>query len=840
MGWWVARLTCVALVAFARAAEPPSCYDVVFQAPTAANATKNGMPLGNGRLGAHVWIDGGGVHAYFQLPDMFTGQMWLLKAGRVDVALDDAPFAAAKQFAWWLSPATGSIHVAAQLADGSGLDLLVFPSINDDTIYVSGQRTGSSTGSIVRASAGLWRVDRTIYQNSSEASTARGLCPDQPLLSYADTVVSPRQGHAASQPVVAWYQRNNASIYASTLAQQGLGGFLETQAARDLLLNLTFGGLIAGDSQFDAQPTSTEIATSRPVTAFTVAVRALTLQCDDAQEWIDTITALPPAVEVALRSPAGLQAELNATAAWWAQRWNRSSLIIAPQGAHADPCDYGALLSASRRGEDDGGWEPAADDTAANIRQMRAAAGIAKPAHVSDRAGNASSNNFSTPYYLTQNWILGRFMDLAVGYGSQPIRFNGDLYSWDADEPGFGFSPDFRNWGGGLWQQNTRLMYWPALAAGDYDLVDAWYRYFLAALPLSAYKVATKFGHAGAVLAETTYPWGAWEPMDYGCATPPNATFIQNQYIQRHWTGNFEALLVALLAYSHTGNASLVTDVVVPLANATLTFYMEHWPIASADGKAHMVFGKAAETWWNCTDPTTDHGALLRTMPLLTALPTALVPSDVQALITRVAAVLPSSLPVAANGTGTILLPCANADYASYGHINSENTELYPMWPYQLVGRNRTNGLEAAGVTAFTYRQWPGNHAWLYDAPAAAVLGLADQAMQMLIERVETGTSDASAFPAYYDAALSEWAPTPEHNGIMRATVEAMLLQEDAGDGRILAFPAWPASWDVQFTLHASQQTIVSGRFTNGTTAVTVLPQSRAQALVVFPPQATP
>ena len=47
--------------------------------------------------------------------------------------------------------------------------------------------------------------------------------------------------------------------------------------------------------------------------------------------------------------------------------------------------------------------------------------------------------------------------------------------------------PDFRRWGGpGFWFQNQRLIYWPMVAAGDFDLMRPWFEMYWQALPLAA------------------------------------------------------------------------------------------------------------------------------------------------------------------------------------------------------------------------------------------------------------------------------------------------------------------------------------------------------------------
>ena len=67
-----------------------------------------------------------------------------------------------------------------------------------------------------------------------------------------------------------------------------------------------------------------------------------------------------------------------------------------------------------------------------------------------------------------------------------------------------------------------------------------------------------------------------------------------------------------------------------------------------------------------------DLGGLLFAVPILAGL-RAQLPADVNALVAAL-----SKLPPVPTINGTVS-PCSNADYASYGANNEENTELYGM-----------------------------------------------------------------------------------------------------------------------------------------------------------------
>jgi hypothetical protein len=57
-------------------------------------------------------------------------------------------------------------------------------------------------------------------------------------------------------------------------------------------------------------------------------------------------------------------------------------------------------------------------------------------------------------------------------------------------------------------------------------------------------------------------------------------------------------------------------------------------------------------------------------------------------------------------------------------------------------------------------------------------------------------------------------------------TFQAMLLQTDGRE--IFLLPAWPKEWDVDFKLHAPQQTVLEGVYRDGkVVSLKVTPESR-------------
>ena len=113
-----------------------------------------------------------------------------------------------------------------------------------------------------------------------------------------------------------------------------------------------------------------------------------------------------------------------------------------------------------------------------------------------------------------------------------------------------------------------------------------------------------------------------------------------------------------------------------------------------------------------------------------------------------------------------------------------------------------------------------------------AYLGLADEARDYVVQRVRK-KDPACRFPAFWGPNY-DWTPDQCHGGVLMKAVQAMLLQSEGEN--IFLLPAWPADWDVDFKLHAPQQTVIEGKVSDGKlTGLKVTPEARRKDVVVNP-----
>ena len=155
-------------------------------------------------------------------------------------------------------------------------------------------------------------------------------------------------------------------------------------------------------------------------------------------------------------------------------------------------------------------------------------------------------------------------MTACAGRGAQPIKFNGSLFTVGHDLPEGTSSteknhdPDYRSWGASFWNQNVRLVYWPLIQSGDYDLLTAWFNMYVKALPLVKDRTQLYFHHAGGAFVETIYFWGLPNVSDFGWSN--QGVQLQSTYMRYHVQGALEVIAMMLDRYDHTQDVEFARE----------------------------------------------------------------------------------------------------------------------------------------------------------------------------------------------------------------------------------------------------------------------------------------
>ena len=419
--------------------------------------------------------------------------------------------------------------------------------------------------------------------------------------------------------------------------------------------------------------------------------------------------------------------------------------------------------------------------------------------------------------YVSQMYQLQRYITACAGRGAYPIKFNGTLFTvppgpTEAD-------PDFRRWGPGYWWQNTRLPYISLCTSGDFDLQrPLFHMYADELLPLCKYRTKLYLGHDGAFYPECIMFWGAVFSETYGW-TP----FAQRQdklqesgWHKWEWVGGLELGWMMLDYYDHTLDREFLRQTALPFSREILTSFEQQYP-TNAQGKLVMHPSQALETWWRCTNAMPELAGCLAVTERLLALPPEFAPAPDRQLWQRLHVKLPP-IPLREVEGKQALAPAAFFAQKS----NIENPELYPVFPFRLFAFNRPNADWA--LTALEHRWDRGDSGWRQDSIFMAYLGLADDARKSLVARARSHDS-SERFPAFWGPNY-DWTPDQDHGGVLMKTLQSMLLQTDGR--RIFLLPAWPKEWNVEFKLHAPQQTVVEGVYRDGKMqSLRVTPEAR-------------
>lgn len=438
---------------------------------------------------------------------------------------------------------------------------------------------------------------------------------------------------------------------------------------------------------------------------------------------------------------------------------------------------------------------------------------------------------------ITRNYTLFRYMLGCNRKGSDPTKFNGGLFTFDpefvnADRP---FTPDFRNWGGGtMTAQNQRLVYWPMLRSGDFDLMPVEFDFYERMCPNAELRSRFYWGHEGASFTEQIELFGLPNYMEYGTKRP--ASFDKgveyNAWLEHCWDTVLEFCQMILETYRYD-RADI--ERYKPLIESSLKFFDEHYQYLAAergrnrlngDGKLILYPGSGCETYkmtYNASSTVAGLRRVLTTYLEVKQMQGDTVVAPWRAMLDRI-----PEVPHRTVAGREMIAPAVAWERIN----NSETPQLYSVFPWRDYSMASEQPIEVARNTylyddhAVAMRSSKG---WKQDNIWAAMLGQTDDAVRLTKEKLSDGPH---RFPAFWGPGF-DW--TPDHNwgGSGAIGLQEMLMQCDCE--RIVLFPAWPAAWDVRFKLHAPNQTTVECELKGGkVTHLKVLPESRAKDVKIL------
>ena len=571
----------------------------------------------------------------------------------------------------------------------------------------------------------------------------------------------------ADGQTVRWYQRNVHSMFKDNMKNQHMGDVVDQFP--DPLIHRTFGGVISGEGLKSKNDQT--LATTAPVEKIEIQIHPLTAQTKTADEWLLQLEEQRKTANATPTSEAW-----SAHVKWWHGFWQRSWIDVTP-------------------------------------------------------SAETGQNHSNEAFEVSQAYTLQRWIQACAGRGAYPIKFNGSLFTVDAVDQYWNLpdgqyaGPDYMRWGGPYWFQNTRLIYWPMLYAGDYDQMAPLFTMYRNMLPLLKERARRYFGHDGVHFSETTQMWGLNRDTDFGKGNPE--FYPQTGYMKYNWDCGLELSTMLLAYYQHTQDQAFVGETLLPIADPVVTFYEQHYK-RDKDGKLHIYPSQALETWHTAENPTPVVAGMRVVLAGLLALPESLTTSDQRKRWTRVLGEM-KEVPLAEEAGKKWIKP---ADVFS-NKRNAEHPELYAIFPYPIYGIGKPD-LEI-GLETYKRRENKRTGGWQQDAIQAALLGQTADAKAFLLQNITTenlmgGANEKakrpdSRFPAFWGPNF-DWIPDQCNGSVILSTLQYMLMQTDGK--KIILLPSWPTDWNASFKLHAPYQTTVEGRVENGKVLdLKVTPESR-------------
>ncbi|MBC5586247.1 MULTISPECIES: DUF5703 domain-containing protein [Bacteroides] len=752
---------------------------------TPSRNSSESMPCGGGDIGMNIWVEEGDILFYLSRSGTFDENNCQLKQGRFRIRLFPSPFKDAKDFRQELKLKDGYVEVSA-----GGTQIQLWADVYHPVVHVE---ITNAQPLRTEVSYENWRYKERMIRKGEGQQCSYKWAPPKGAVTTADFVSlsSKRElpGMTKKENLLLFYHRNpEQTVFDIVVAQQGMEN-VKSQMMNPLK-HLTFGGYLFGDNL--------------EYTGTTDNIYAGT----DYRAWNFRSSKVSRKEQFCIV----LHTEQTATVEQWEQDLQINLQRIAPQGKISSK-----IVSQDKK-------------------QTRLWWNAFWQRSFIEPIGDTENKNDSDIKEITRNYTLFRYMLGCNAYGSVPTKFNGGLFTFDPchiDEKQ-AFTPDYRKWGGGtMTAQNQRLVYWPMLKSGDFDMMSSQFDFYNRMLKNAELRTQVYWQHNGACFCEQIENYGLPNPAEYGFKRPEwfDKGVEYNAWLEYEWDTILEFCQM-ILETKNYANADITPY--LPLIESSLTFFDEHYrQLASRrgrkalDGNGQLVLfpGSACETY-KMTNNASSTIAALRTVlenygkkdEMLKTIPP---------IPLRYIEIKDSLNPTASPELKQTISPAV-----SWERINNvETPQLYPVFPWRIYGVGKEN-LELARNTYFydpeaiKFRSHVG---WKQDNIWAACLGLTEEAKRLTLAKLSNGPH---RFPAFWGPGY-DW--TPDHNwgGSGMIGLQEMLLQTNGE--QILLFPAWSKEWDIHFKLHAPGETTVEATLKDGkVTDLKVLPESRKKDIIIM------
>ncbi|EXL92303.1 hypothetical protein ACKRZS_006772 [Fusarium odoratissimum] len=451
-------------------------------------------------------------------------------------------------------------------------------------------------------------------------------------------------------------------------------------------------------------------------------------------------------------------------------------------------------------------------------------------------------------FQVGKNYQIWRYLMGCNAKGDWPTKFNGGLWTFDPIYVNIWrpYTPDYRRWGGGTFTaQNQRLLYWPLLRSGDFDVMTQQFDFYKRITPNAVLRGQVYQDIDAAYFLEQIDNTGLSNVFEYNAqwydddANTPRPDFFPDGELWNVWlnhvqdTANeFADMILQANIYSGFDVKPYLEFIEYQLAwfDKFYTREMQKrnpWPLTGMTGNESLVIypGSGAETYKESYNPVSTLAGLRQVVKDLLIVDEYALQN--KTYYTKYLAKIPANTLRQQQGHACI------APAEAYTRVqNSEVPQLYTVFPWPEYGLGLPNLTHAINTYLYDTETFSfhGNTGWKQDVIWLARMGFTANATAMTEDRY--APSKVCKFPTFKGPNF-DWTPDLNHYGSAAIGLQEQLIQTFVGnDIRLLA--AWPKTWDARFKVWAPHKTTVEGTVKAGKMEkLTVLPKSRKNDVIV-------
>jgi len=742
------------------------------------------MPLAGGDIACNVWVEKGDILMYVQRSGSLSENGEYLKMGRFRFRLHPNPFKSAASFRQELNLSKGYIEISTHASAGNqkhGTGVKLWIEIDRPIVHIDVE---SDSETEVEAQYESWRTEDKELIDVPGERRERFTCFN--LEGYPGKVVRVKDIIAFEEKGILFYHRNPKEklIPDLLIEQQGLEAYAEN--IYDDIEDRTFGGLLLGDGfkedgtgegTYQITPyKSWKLKSEEARKEHHLAIVMHIEQTEDLESWE---SSLFERAEAALSQN---QEAFGKTVSWWNKFWKQSYIFIQP--GEADP--------------ENPVWQ------------------------------------------MSRNYQLFRYQLGGNAFGEYPTKFNGGNLIYDpvlVNEDSK-YDPDWRQWGGAVHTaQNQRLLYWPLLKSGDFEAMLPQFELYRKGLAGAEARVKAHFGHEGAVFSEyMSAPgvalgagWG-WEgnghrargkEIPFGDKRAHGARgyndlaeegVMANQSIAYHWESQVEHAYMILEYHRFSG---MDISQYMPFIKSAIRFFDEHYQLRQKkrsgsgldeNGKLHIFPSTSCESYRGAKNPTDLIAGLRAAIGSMLQLEEKYLSAGEKVYYKEYLRRIPDYSFEEVEGL-RIIKPAESW----LKEANQELPQFYPLFPFDQfrLGDAEIEWFKNTYALAPDFRKGT-IESWHQDGIQFARMGMTREAAEYNTKKLQ---DSPRRFPTFWGPG-HDWVPDHNWGGSGMIGLQEMLMQTPGDE--ILLFPAWPTEWDVEFKLHAPQNTTVEVKLKDG------------------------